>query len=297
MILLPWYNVSAYGLPQSANGKPRLLFGVVSKPGPIGPIAEAVETTPKGSLFVLVKCDQCGKVIDRKKYDIEHKQHLFCSRKCYGAWRSENLSGKNSPLWTGTRRVDAICQQCSKAFRPLRGDVERGYGKFCSRACYTEWMRENQRGENHPCWVGDYIEVTCEWCGKKFTQSRYRVENQNSRFCSRECLGKWHSEFMSGENCPTWQGGLSFEPYGRDFNSELKEKVRTRDGRRCMMCGMLANDNGRKLDIHHIDYDKQNNDESNLISLCMSCHRKTNNNRDAWQSMLQRVIGECYGYS
>jgi len=35
-----------------------------------------------------------------------------------------------------------------------------------------------------------------------------------------------------------------------------------------------------------IDYNKENLEESNLISLCMPCHRKTNFNRDYWQNLL-----------
>ena len=34
---------------------------------------------------------------------------------------------------------------------------------------------------------------------------------------------------------------------------------------------------------HHIDYNKDNLDESNLILLCKKCHGKTNHNhRDKW---------------
>ena len=38
----------------------------------------------------------------------------------------------------------------------------------------------------------------------------------------------------------------------------------------------------RKLDVHHIDYNKQNCKENNLISLCQNCHITTNGNRDFW---------------
>ena len=33
---------------------------------------------------------------------------------------------------------------------------------------------------------------------------------------------------------------------------------------------------------NHIDYDKDNLDPKNLISLCKSCHMKTNHNRAYW---------------
>ena len=37
-----------------------------------------------------------------------------------------------------------------------------------------------------------------------------------------------------------------------------------------------------KLKRNHIDYDKRNNDPKNLITLCHSCHSKTNYNRNYW---------------
>ena len=35
--------------------------------------------------------------------------------------------------------------------------------------------------------------------------------------------------------------------------------------------------------VHHIDYDKKNNDVDNLVTLCTPCHTKTNFNRDEWK--------------
>jgi 5-methylcytosine-specific restriction endonuclease McrA len=40
----------------------------------------------------------------------------------------------------------------------------------------------------------------------------------------------------------------------------------------------------RQLDVHHIDYDKDNLSPNNLITLCRRCHVKTNNNRDFWRN-------------
>lgn len=37
-----------------------------------------------------------------------------------------------------------------------------------------------------------------------------------------------------------------------------------------------------------IDYDKDNLDPNNLISLCNSCHAKTNKNRDYWINLFNK---------
>ena len=36
------------------------------------------------------------------------------------------------------------------------------------------------------------------------------------------------------------------------------------------------------LNVHHIDYDKNNSEEMNLVSLCCQCHGRTNYNREDW---------------
>lgn len=90
------------------------------------------------------------------------------------------------------------------------------------------------------------------------------------------------SRGMGGENHWNWQGGSSFEPYGLEFNEDLKEVIRNRDRRKCQICSKIELEEGKRLSIHHIDYNKQNNNPNNLITLCNSCHLKTNFNRDYW---------------
>lgn len=79
-----------------------------------------------------------------------------------------------------------------------------------------------------------------------------------------------------------WLGGKSFELYGAEFNDELKKQIRTRDNYTCQECGYEQEKLECMLSIHHIDYDKHNNNPNNLISLCRSCHQQTNFNRDDW---------------
>lgn len=95
----------------------------------------------------------------------------------------------------------------------------------------------------------------------------------------------WNKDLLgwnAGEKHHNWQGGLSFEPYGKAFNKQLKVRIRQRDGYICQLCGKDKNELGHTLHIHHIDYNKKNNSPNNLISLCTSCHTKTNYNREDW---------------
>ncbi len=90
------------------------------------------------------------------------------------------------------------------------------------------------------------------------------------------------TSFKKGEKNRNWNNGSSFEPYGLEFNEGLKEVIRNRDRRKCQICEKTELEDNRKLSIHHIDYNKNNNDPKNLISLCKECHAKTNHNRDKW---------------
>jgi len=85
----------------------------------------------------------------------------------------------------------------------------------------------------------------------------------------------------------SWLGGKSFEPYGNKFNDELKEKIRKRDNYTCQECGYAQEELGYALSVHHIDYNKKNSILDNLVSLCKSCHQKTNFNREDWINYFQ----------
>lgn len=141
------------------------------------------------------------------------------------------------------------------------------------------------------------------------------VKRLNSKYCSHECYNldsiiksfKKHTEETkqkisdshkgdknpmygkSGELSPTWQGGVSFEPYGLEFNKELKKYIKQRDMNTCQTPNCM---NIERLHIHHIDYNKKNNNVDNLITLCINCHTKTNgkNNREFYTNYYSEVL-------
>lgn len=74
--------------------------------------------------------------------------------------------------------------------------------------------------------------------------------------------------------------------YSSEFNYKLRNKIRKRDNYTCQKCSLIEKKQllklNRKLSIHHINYNKKNNKDSNLITLCHNCHIKTNTNRKYW---------------
>jgi len=94
----------------------------------------------------------------------------------------------------------------------------------------------------------------------------------------------------SGSRNPGWQGGVKDDPRPKDDTVELRDRIRARDGHQCQICGKTQKEGEKKLPVHHIDYDKMNSSELNLITLCNSCHSKTGFNREYWQERLSRLL-------
>jgi 5-methylcytosine-specific restriction endonuclease McrA len=99
-------------------------------------------------------------------------------------------------------------------------------------------------------------------------------------------------EHQTRNHNPNWRGGIQKRPYQYppEWKHGYQEKIRERDGRVCAVCGKSESENRKKLSVHHVDYNKQNLDESNLISLCISCHVKTNGNRQEWVEIFSAIL-------
>ena len=101
-------------------------------------------------------------------------------------------------------------------------------------------------------------------------------------------------KIAKGRNNPNFNNWSSFEPYSIEWTNALKEKIRYRDKHICQICGCSQSKNCRKLDVHHIDYDKENINLCNLISLCHKCHTKTNFNRGIYQEYFKILRSVIY---
>lgn len=152
----------------------------------------------------------------------------------------------------------------------------KGLGKETDiRVCHSEEAKEKIR-KNHARY----------WEGKK-------RDLETNKKVSDTVLKLWtnpeYRENRSGVNNPLWKGGISKLPYTQDWTEDLRDSIRKRDDYQCKICLLSQEEQGRKLDVHHIDYDKTNCDPSNLVSLCDSCHAKTTSgNREMWKAYFYR---------
>ena len=215
-------------------------------------------------------CDNCGKYY-------EGAGRYFCSMKC-------------------SNRVGRFSQETIKKMKESQLARKERDGYLNSPANRKKHS-ERMKGENNSNWINRTIDIICDNCGKKFRRGQYGLNRFNkNNFCNQKCKSEWQKENLSGKNNPNWQSGKSFEPYSSEFNEQLKEQIRQRDGYRCQQCfrhqDELFSKKGRpyKLHIHHIDYNKRNNNPDNLISLCNSCHCQTNYKRDDWIEYFQNKL-------
>lgn len=233
---------------------------------------------PKGKLSphwkrIKTKCDYCFSIIEIALYEKKTLEHHFCNRKCHGLWLKKNLRGKNNPFFNKTH---------SQKNRKIISKANKG--KIISEV--NKIALRNLRGKKSPVWNSS--EIICESCGKKFFKPKSHIKRNKHHFCGSKCYFQWHR----GKNITGYIGIIS--PYPQEFNSKLREKIRLRDNHKCQLCGTPQKESIYKLSVHHIDYDKGNIDELDLITLCRSCHNKTNTNRKFWKAYFEEKIIQIY---
>jgi 5-methylcytosine-specific restriction endonuclease McrA len=78
---------------------------------------------------------------------------------------------------------------------------------------------------------------------------------------------------LTGARNGMWRGGPALS-YGAGWKA-IKQAVRDRDGV-CRNCGKTSEENGRALDVHHIEPFRFSGDHSpeNLVALCRRCHMR-----------------------
>lgn len=188
--------------------------------------------------------------------------------------------------------VGERCNSCAK-----KGRNNSIFGKKCPEHSKCMMGKNNPMygvhrfGKNNPNYKGKIFK--CKFCNEEINYQSFYYRKQLCKSCSHKNIkvseetknkirnSEYHKN-LKGRNNGNWQGGKSFEEYGAEFDNALKEQIRFRDKYTCQICGCSQLENGRQLDIHHIDYDKKDLDFNNLISLCHSCHMKTNGNRNHW---------------
>lgn len=251
--------------------------------------------------MITVYCAKCSKVIQRWPRDLRRSKtgKFYCSYECRrnqvllickvcgkefyisaSAARRRKTCSKSCGYrltlpkmvrCNPTRQYNRLkrnCLVCSVEFETVPSTGR----KYCSRECAVKGWKLGYTK------IRPWARVTkaCETCHKIFEVLQ---SASHQRFCSMKCKGIWQSYAWRGENHPGWKGGR--DPYyGKNWRRQKRE-ARRRDQYTCQDCGVAEKSLARALDVHHIipfrEFGRENykraNRLSNLISLCVPCHK------------------------
>lgn len=247
------------------------------------------ELYPKLTKF----CEYCS-----KEFCINYAKRntaKYCSRYCQVKAVTGHTIGNDS------RRIFK-CIICNTEFKSY---VEH---MTCSKECYAKYTSKARIGENNPNWIPrEKMEKSkCPTCGTIFSYSRSNLhKGQIKLFCSLKCSkikgGGKHIKnkeqyIIESNNYNKFIEYIS-NPYPKEWNNEFKDKIKKRDNYSCQLCN-----NSENLHIHHIDYNKQNLNEWNLLTLCQKCHNITNHNRQFWTQVFiglnskSKIVKKGWGF-
>lgn len=171
----------------------------------------------------------------------------FCGKEffIFKAWLRKGIAGKYcSYKCSGKAKskppVVNKCCQCGKMF--ISKKYHRLVAKFCSRLCSAK---------NHR--TGKYVK--CIVCEKEFYLAKQRGLNKTKgKYCSRVCqLKDWNEKSLKNEAPCNY----------RERAWKIFEK-------KCYDCGYK--EHPEILLVHHIDGNRDNGKNENLIPVCQNCH-------------------------
>jgi hypothetical protein len=221
-------------------------------------------------------CENCGKEFYREAGKRKNSKHHCCSKTCSNLLHTGKLHKRYNPDLRGRK-----CDYC-------KGVINNpAASKYCSHAC----KGKANSGENHVKF--NQTTTNCFRCGTSITLVESALREKN--FCGQSCKNAHHSEEMLASNNPRfkhgdWLGIVKPKLLYKGFTNKIKQQVRERDGNRCVICSIPKEEHGFNLHVHHIDYDKTNNELYNLVCVCRHCHGKIHGDEAAWYLKLAGSI-------
>ena len=143
------------------------------------------------------------------------------------------------------------CERCQVTFLADNREIKRGGARYCSLSCSGKRPKPRKNLE--------YANLTCAQCNVSFKRAPSKLVNSKSGlyFCSRAC--KDQAQRI---------GGIP-EIMPPHYGTALPDYSFARTSA-CQRCGYDRHP--EILHVHHIDRDRTNNDSSNLVCLCPTCH-------------------------
>lgn len=146
------------------------------------------------------------------------------------------------------------CIGCKKEFdcniRKYKYNTKMGYKIYCSsECCYKDRLEKR-------------VIVTCNSCGKEVAKRAYELRSKSGNYyCSTSCAATVNNTLV--------RLGVS-HPNFKEGKASYRRKVLVSRINQCNDCG---NPDIRVLEVHHIDENRSNNLDENLVLLCANCHK------------------------
>ena len=193
-------------------------------------------------------------------------------------------------VWSDPRRREKKSQEVSRLWEDedFREHMERiyqseEYRDKLSNIITEQWKDQDIRAAHMDTMLSEeYREKQRVITTERYKEPEQRLKTgiSSKRAWARPGMRDKHFNGRTYKWSTDW-----LDDYPDGFDDDLKENIRRRDDYECVLCGMSQEDHGKKLFVHHIDYDKDNCEPENLASLCNSCHSKTNWNRPYWEKL------------
>jgi hypothetical protein len=196
-----------------------------------------------------------------KKFSEEAKRKMSISHK--GVIFSEEHKRKLS--------LSHIGKHHSRETKRKIIESRKNNGKEWHSEEWKQKMRENAKINSNLGMKGKHH---TERAIQKIRQAK--IGKHHSRETKRK-ISIFHKTLIR-EKSPNWKGGISC--YYKDYTlkyRDLRNKIRERDNNTCQKC--FKQQFKPKLIVHHKDFNKKNDNEDNLISVCRRCHTKIHTNR------------------
>ena len=169
------------------------------------------------------------------------------------------------------------CLTCQELFFPKNSNIKLGWGKYCSKKCHYQSIRNGEKRRSLVCEGAFYI-------------SNSKILDKRGKYCSRKCYydsrkkyGSWNKgkKFpnLQGPNSSNWKGGVT--PINRIIRTSPEYKiwrkaVYERDNYTCIWGGKA---HGDRLNADHIKpfslYPELRFSVDNGRTLCAECHKLT----------------------
>ncbi len=207
-----------------------------------------------GTIQRTLTCKYCAKVKTLKKGEFLKGTFNYCSRSCVQG----DYSGEKNHSWKGVKE-NRVCLICNNVFI-ITTTKEKNSKLYCNKECRSKRII-----------IPKTVVVNCLYCNVEFKTLKKTILPKH---CSRECADKAHSIRMRDKGNSNYAHGNGSRGYPVEWNKSFKKLIRSRDNFTCQLCYMAEEQHGKKLCVHHIDFDRFNLSPENLITLCKYCHGK-----------------------